>query len=55
MSGLKRAAATETSVSLDWNVPVLQNQHHVLDYQVRYSPKVNTPPPTLGAEPTALR
>lgn len=41
VSGLRRTAATETSVSLEWNVPVLQNQHHVLDYQIRYSPKVN--------------
>ncbi|XP_069033235.1 ephrin type-B receptor 4b isoform X1 [Embiotoca jacksoni] len=37
--GLRRAAASETSLSLEWNVPVLQNQHQVLDYQLRYSPK----------------
>ncbi|XP_068569138.1 ephrin type-B receptor 4b-like isoform X2 [Cebidichthys violaceus] len=39
VSGLKRAAASESSLSLEWNVPVLQNQFIVLDYQLRYSPK----------------
>ncbi|KAI3375956.1 hypothetical protein L3Q82_016374 [Scortum barcoo] len=39
VSGLRRAAASETSLSLEWNVPVLQNQYQILDYQLRYSPK----------------
>ncbi|KAK2863565.1 hypothetical protein Q5P01_003098 [Channa striata] len=39
VTGLRRRAATETSLSLEWNVPVLQNQIHILDYQLRYSPK----------------
>uniref|UniRef100_A0A7N8WMX8 receptor protein-tyrosine kinase n=1 Tax=Mastacembelus armatus TaxID=205130 RepID=A0A7N8WMX8_9TELE len=40
--GLRKAAASENSLSLEWSVPVLQNQHHILDYQLRYSPKVQT-------------
>ena len=40
VSGLRRVAASETSLSLEWNVPVLQNQYQILDYQLRYSPKV---------------
>ncbi|XP_038587798.1 ephrin type-B receptor 4b-like isoform X4 [Micropterus salmoides] len=39
LSGLKRASASETTLSLEWNVPVLQNQNQILDYQLRYSPK----------------
>ncbi|XP_067379737.1 ephrin type-B receptor 4b-like isoform X2 [Channa argus] len=39
VTGLRRTAATETSLTLEWNVPVLQNQFHILDYQIRYSPK----------------
>ncbi|KAM3591209.1 uncharacterized protein V6R79_024701 [Siganus canaliculatus] len=39
VSGLRRAAASETSLSLDWTVPVLQNQHQILDYHLRYCPK----------------
>uniref|UniRef100_A0A8P4G9U4 receptor protein-tyrosine kinase n=1 Tax=Dicentrarchus labrax TaxID=13489 RepID=A0A8P4G9U4_DICLA len=39
VSVLRRAAASETSLSLDWTAPVLQNQHQILDYQLRYSPK----------------
>ncbi|KAI3375658.1 hypothetical protein L3Q82_003715 [Scortum barcoo] len=39
VSGLRRAAASETSLSLEWNVPVLQNQYQILDYQLAYSPK----------------
>ncbi|XP_037619078.1 ephrin type-B receptor 4b-like isoform X2 [Sebastes umbrosus] len=41
VSGLRRAAASESSLSLEWNVPVLQNQNQnqILDYQIRYSPK----------------
>ncbi|XP_056224842.1 ephrin type-B receptor 4b isoform X1 [Seriola aureovittata] len=39
VSGLRRAAVSETSLTLDWNIPVLQNQYQILDYQVRYSPK----------------
>ncbi|KAM9836795.1 ephrin type-B receptor 4b-like [Aulostomus maculatus] len=40
VTGLRRAAASETSLSLEWNIPVLQNQqNHILDYQLRYSPK----------------
>ncbi|XP_051800421.1 ephrin type-B receptor 4b-like [Acanthochromis polyacanthus] len=36
VSGLSRAAASESSLTLEWNVPVLQNQNQVLDYQLRY-------------------
>ncbi|KAK5603262.1 Ephrin type-B receptor 4b [Crenichthys baileyi] len=36
VSGLKRAAASENSLSMKWNPPVLQNQHQVLEYQLRY-------------------
>ncbi|XP_068443651.1 ephrin type-B receptor 4b-like isoform X3 [Clinocottus analis] len=39
VSGLRRAAASESSLSLEWNVPLLQNQFQILDYQLRYSPK----------------
>ncbi|KAM9414407.1 ephrin type-B receptor 4b isoform 3-T3 [Pholidichthys leucotaenia] len=39
VSGLRRTDASETSLSLEWNVPVLQNQHRILDYQLRYSPQ----------------
>uniref|UniRef100_A0A8D2ZV02 receptor protein-tyrosine kinase n=1 Tax=Scophthalmus maximus TaxID=52904 RepID=A0A8D2ZV02_SCOMX len=39
LSGLRRAASSETSLTLEWNVPLLQNQYHILDYQLRYSPK----------------
>lgn len=40
ISGLRRASASETSLSLEWNAPVLQNPYHrVLDYQLRYCPK----------------
>ncbi|XP_059210829.1 ephrin type-B receptor 4b-like isoform X2 [Centropristis striata] len=39
ISGLRRAAASESSLSLEWNIPVLQNQNQILDYQLRYSPK----------------
>ncbi|XP_078793000.1 ephrin type-B receptor 4b-like isoform X2 [Oryzias latipes] len=39
VSALRRAAATENSLSLQWSAPVLQNQHAILDYQVRYSLK----------------
>ncbi|XP_041840653.1 ephrin type-B receptor 4b isoform X2 [Melanotaenia boesemani] len=37
VSGLRRVAASENSLSLVWNVPVPQNQHQILDYQLRYS------------------
>lgn len=37
VTALRGAAATENSLSLEWSAPVLQNQHAVLDYQVRYS------------------
>ncbi|MEQ2207927.1 hypothetical protein XENOCAPTIV_021144, partial [Xenoophorus captivus] len=36
ISGVKRAAASENSLSMKWNPPVLQNQHQVLEYQLRY-------------------
>ncbi|XP_031169071.1 ephrin type-B receptor 4b isoform X2 [Sander lucioperca] len=39
VSGLRRTAASESSLSLEWSAPVLQNQHQILDYQLRYSPK----------------
>ncbi|XP_070848843.1 ephrin type-B receptor 4b-like isoform X1 [Chaetodon trifascialis] len=39
VSGLRRVEASETSLSLEWNVPLLQNQYQILDYQLRYSPK----------------
>ncbi|XP_044196956.1 ephrin type-B receptor 4b isoform X1 [Thunnus albacares] len=39
VSGLRRAAASESSLTLEWNVPALQNQNQILDYQLRYSPK----------------
>lgn len=41
MSGLKRTVSTETTITLKWNTPVLQNQHSILDYELRYSPKVS--------------
>uniref|UniRef100_A0A674P2H3 receptor protein-tyrosine kinase n=1 Tax=Takifugu rubripes TaxID=31033 RepID=A0A674P2H3_TAKRU len=37
--GLRRTAASETSLSLEWNVPFVQNQQPILDYQLRYSSK----------------
>ncbi|KAM6892562.1 ephrin type-B receptor 4b-like, partial [Xenentodon cancila] len=39
VSGLRRVGASENSLSVEWTVPVLQNQHQVLDYQLRYSRK----------------
>uniref|UniRef100_A0A4W6F2V2 receptor protein-tyrosine kinase n=1 Tax=Lates calcarifer TaxID=8187 RepID=A0A4W6F2V2_LATCA len=39
VSSLRRAAASETSLTLEWTPPLLQNQYQVLDYQLRYSPK----------------
>lgn len=39
VSGLRRTEASESSLSLEWNVPVLQNHHQILDYQLRYTPK----------------
>ncbi|KAM4537508.1 ephrin type-B receptor 4b-like isoform 1-T2 [Odontesthes bonariensis] len=39
VSGLRRAAASESSLTAAWSVPVLQNQQQVLDYQLRYSPR----------------
>uniref|UniRef100_UPI003AAB6E44 ephrin type-B receptor 4b-like n=1 Tax=Centroberyx gerrardi TaxID=166262 RepID=UPI003AAB6E44 len=39
VSGLRKTAASETSLSLEWNVPLLQNQFNILDYQLRYCPK----------------
>ncbi|XP_035986971.1 ephrin type-B receptor 4b isoform X2 [Fundulus heteroclitus] len=36
VSGVKRAAASESSLSLKWTAPVLQNQQQVLEYQLRY-------------------
>ncbi|XP_058479626.1 ephrin type-B receptor 4b-like isoform X1 [Solea solea] len=39
LSGLKRTVSSETSLTLEWDAPVLKNQYHILDYQVRYSPK----------------
>ncbi|KAM4564631.1 ephrin type-B receptor 4b-like [Fundulus diaphanus] len=36
VSGVKRAAASESSLSLKWAAPVLQNQQQVLEYQLRY-------------------
>lgn len=39
VSGLKRVTASESSLSLEWNVPVLQSHYQILDYQLRYSPK----------------
>lgn len=46
VSNLRRVAASETSLSLEWNVPVLQNQHQILEYQLRYSAKVHSHNPT---------
>ncbi|KAF7231755.1 ephrin type-B receptor 4b isoform X2 [Nothobranchius furzeri] len=37
VSGVRRAAASETSLSLEWTVPLLQNQYQILDYELRYS------------------
>lgn len=42
VSGVRRAAASESSLSLEWNVPALPNQYQILDYQLRYSRKVPT-------------
>uniref|UniRef100_G3N862 receptor protein-tyrosine kinase n=1 Tax=Gasterosteus aculeatus aculeatus TaxID=481459 RepID=G3N862_GASAC len=39
VAGLRRVASSESSLSLEWNVPVVQNQFQILDYQLRYSPK----------------
>nr|XP_046236706.1 ephrin type-B receptor 4b-like isoform X2 [Scatophagus argus] len=39
VSGLRRSAASETSLTLEWNPPVVQNQYQILDYQLRYNPK----------------
>ncbi|XP_047441761.1 ephrin type-B receptor 4b-like isoform X2 [Mugil cephalus] len=39
VSGLRRTGASETSLSLEWNVPALQDQQQVLDYQLRFCPK----------------
>ncbi|XP_049423669.1 ephrin type-B receptor 4b-like isoform X1 [Epinephelus fuscoguttatus] len=39
VSGVRRAAASESSLSLEWNVPALPNQYQILDYQLRYSRK----------------
>ncbi|XP_070711371.1 ephrin type-B receptor 4b-like [Pempheris klunzingeri] len=39
VSGLRLVKVSVTNLSLEWNVPVLQNQNPVLDYQLRYSPK----------------
>lgn len=36
VSGVQRAAASESSLSMKWTAPVLQNQHRVLQYQLRY-------------------
>uniref|UniRef100_A0A8C6MC42 receptor protein-tyrosine kinase n=1 Tax=Nothobranchius furzeri TaxID=105023 RepID=A0A8C6MC42_NOTFU len=33
----KPSAASETSLSLEWTVPLLQNQYQILDYELRYS------------------
>ncbi|XP_060886671.1 ephrin type-B receptor 4b-like isoform X2 [Labrus mixtus] len=37
--GLRRAAASESSLSVEWTVPAVQSQYQILDYQLRYSPK----------------
>ncbi|XP_056299119.1 ephrin type-B receptor 4b-like isoform X2 [Pseudoliparis swirei] len=39
VSGLRRAAASESSLTLQWTGPLLQDQNQVLDYQLRYCPK----------------
>ncbi|XP_076011796.1 ephrin type-B receptor 4b-like isoform X2 [Genypterus blacodes] len=39
LSGLRRTGSSETSLSLEWNIPVLQNQYKILDYQLRFCPK----------------
>ncbi|XP_029381647.1 ephrin type-B receptor 4-like isoform X2 [Echeneis naucrates] len=39
VSGLRTTAASESSLTLKWNVPDLQNHNQILDYQIRYSPK----------------
>uniref|UniRef100_A0A667ZYS4 receptor protein-tyrosine kinase n=1 Tax=Myripristis murdjan TaxID=586833 RepID=A0A667ZYS4_9TELE len=39
VSGLRRTAASESSLSLEWNVPLQQSQYSILDYQLRYCPK----------------
>uniref|UniRef100_A0A3B5M821 receptor protein-tyrosine kinase n=1 Tax=Xiphophorus couchianus TaxID=32473 RepID=A0A3B5M821_9TELE len=38
VSGLRREAASESSLSLTWTAPVLQNQQPVLEYQLRFRP-----------------
>lgn len=42
VSGLRRVEASESSMSLEWSVPVVQNQYQILDYELRYRPEVNT-------------
>lgn len=37
--GLKRAAASESSLTLEWTPPVVSSPFPILDYQLRYSPK----------------
>ncbi|KAM9827130.1 ephrin type-B receptor 4b-like [Neosynchiropus ocellatus] len=37
--GLRRVAASESTLTLEWNAALLQNQNHVLDYQLRYYAK----------------
>ncbi|XP_037832560.1 ephrin type-B receptor 4b isoform X2 [Kryptolebias marmoratus] len=39
VSGLRRAEASENTLSVEWTAPVLQNQHQILDYQLRYCRK----------------
>ncbi|XP_053170909.1 ephrin type-B receptor 4b-like, partial [Scomber japonicus] len=39
VTGLRRTAASESSLTVDWTGPALPNQNQVLDYQLRYSPK----------------
>lgn len=42
VSGLRRVEASESSLSLEWSVPVVHNQYKILDYELRYSPEVYT-------------
>uniref|UniRef100_A0A3B4GEK7 receptor protein-tyrosine kinase n=1 Tax=Pundamilia nyererei TaxID=303518 RepID=A0A3B4GEK7_9CICH len=39
VSGLRRVEASESSLSLEWSVPVVHNQYKILDYELRYSPE----------------
>uniref|UniRef100_A0A669C487 receptor protein-tyrosine kinase n=1 Tax=Oreochromis niloticus TaxID=8128 RepID=A0A669C487_ORENI len=39
VSGLRRVEASESSMSLEWSVPVVQNQYQILDYELRYRPE----------------